>query len=186
MTNFLKKLTSKSSQVPQISHSLFDEDRPNPENKSFWSKDNLITDNKRLNLSTGCFFNKKSKKKFGEVKSIYLYIYKNFLISSKVPFLCLSETYILYLFRIKNGHQSNTKVLTLLKISSFFRDFQLLLENLLQALLCLIIKNASNCIQRLLMNLINSFINSKKASSKSTLKNSTILKINLALVVMLM
>jgi len=91
MTNFLKKLTSKSSQVPQISHSLFDEDRPNLENKSFWSKDNLITDNKRLNLSTGCFFNKKSKKKFGEVKSVYLYIYKNFLISSKVPFLSLKN-----------------------------------------------------------------------------------------------
>jgi len=85
MTNFLKKFTSssKSSQSNQISHSLFDEDRPNPEQKGFWSKDNIVTDNKRLNLSTGCFFNKKSKKKFGELKSLYLYIHKNYLIASK-------------------------------------------------------------------------------------------------------
>lgn len=92
MTNFLKKFTSKTTtQTPQVSHSLFDEDRHNPEQKGFWSKDNIITDNKRLNLSTGCFFNKKSKKKFGELKSIYLYIHKNYLIASKVPSFCLKS-----------------------------------------------------------------------------------------------
>jgi len=87
MSNYLKKLSTKTSQMAQIPQFYFDDENPDPADTKFWSKTEIILDSKKINPSFGCFLYKKSKRRFGEMKSTYICLYKNFLICAKVYFL---------------------------------------------------------------------------------------------------
>ena len=84
MSNFLKKLSTKSSQITQATLSFFDDDQPDRTSPDFWSKADIQIESKKGALSNGHFFYKKSKKKFGELKPVYICLYKHYLIASKV------------------------------------------------------------------------------------------------------
>ncbi len=90
MNNYLKKLSTKSSQLAQIPLYFFDDEQPDHSNPTFWQKNVIIHDLKKQTPSFGCYVYKKSKKKYGELKSTYVCLYKNYLISSKVIFSFIS------------------------------------------------------------------------------------------------
>jgi len=86
MSNYLKKLSTKTSQQPQVPLYYFDDENSDPTETKFWTKGEISTEQRKINPSFGCFLYKKSKKKFGELKSTYICLYKNYLISAKVSF----------------------------------------------------------------------------------------------------
>lgn len=82
MVSFLKKL-SKSNQGSQIFPYFFDDDQPDPAATKFWSSGQILIEDQK-NTTVGFSFFTKSKKKSGDVKSRYMFLYKHHLISAKV------------------------------------------------------------------------------------------------------
>ena len=92
---------SVTQQTPRLS-SFFDDEKDKDTSPNFWVKDQQIQASKDLTPTVGHFFFKRSKKKPGETKRVYICLFSSYLIISKVS-IWVNQIINVYSYRPKNG-----------------------------------------------------------------------------------